>query len=266
MSLNKNVGLFLRTVRETTSPEKANIQSSKPRRTPGLRREEVAERAGISVDWYTRIEQGRANAVTHETLEKLADALSMSDDQAQHLHRLAAEIATTDITSNLPSSLQLIVQQQPLPTYITNTLLDVLCWNAPLAMLLTNFDDLMPEYRNILWCMFNHPAARIKFGERWHVEAEKLVARFRVRVDLENDHPRFKARLSQLMQNSDFKTLWDQYRVISGNEGIKQFSAEGGALKTWRYHSFYLHDFPGLRMVTYVPCASSPAGEDDARC
>lgn len=80
MSLNKNVGLFLRTVRETTSPEKAKIQSSKPRRTPGLRREEVAERAGISVDWYTRIEQGRANAVTHETLEKLADALSMSDD------------------------------------------------------------------------------------------------------------------------------------------------------------------------------------------
>ncbi len=56
--------------------------------------------------------------------------------------------------------------------------------------------------------MFNHPAARINFGERWHDEAEKLVARFRVRVDLENGHPRFQARISQLLQNSDFKALW----------------------------------------------------------
>lgn len=266
MSLNKNVGLFLRTVRESTPPEKAEIHPAKPRRTPGLRREEVAERAGISVDWYTRIEQGRANAVTHETLEKLADALSMSDDQAQHLYRLAAEMAGSDITRSLPSSLQHIVQQQSLPTYITNALLDVLCWNPPLAALLGNFADLPPDCRNILWFMFNHPEARLKFGERWQAEAEKLVARFRVRVDLENGNPPFQGRLSQLLQNSEFKALWDQYRVVSGNEGIKQFLTEGDGLKTWRYHSFYLHDFPGLRMVTYVPCASPLVDKEDAGC
>ena len=130
-SRRTELGDFLRSRREKLRPQAVGLSLQKARRTPGLRREEVAERAGISVDWYTRLEQGRTVTPSASTLEALAQALSLSDVEGAHLRALAhGQPPRTFRREAVPQPLSHLLNGLPQPAYLTGQRWDVLAWNA----------------------------------------------------------------------------------------------------------------------------------------
>src|SRR6516225_2276923 len=138
------------------------------RRTPGLKREEVAQRAGISAEWYVKLEQGRAVSPSAETVEALGRALRLDRVELTHLRSLAAAGGRQPFRrENTPDVLRRIVASLPEPAYLTGQRFDVLAWNDAAAALFGDFGQLAPEDRNILHWMLTDPAARHVFGQTW---------------------------------------------------------------------------------------------------
>ena len=132
------------------------------RRTPGLRREEVASLAGVSVRWYTWLGQGRDIAVSTEALERLSDALRLDRAGSSHLFARSSRQSPAFKTSGRPSDglIHLLQAIEPVPAYIRNDRLDILAWNPAVADLSMDYGKLEPHERNTLWLMFLYPPYR----------------------------------------------------------------------------------------------------------
>src|SRR5262245_42813991 len=178
------LGDFLRSRRERLSPKSLDLPVGRRRRTPGLRREEVAELAGIGVDWYVRLEQGRPVSPSATTVDALARALRLS--KAEHMH-LRALTRTGDprtfVRETVPDTLRRLVEGLNQPAYVTGRRWDVLAWNKAAADIFA-FDRLAEEDRNILVCVLTNPDTRRLFGANWAQEARRIVAQFRATHDL----------------------------------------------------------------------------------
>jgi transcriptional regulator with XRE-family HTH domain len=156
-------GDFLRSRREKLSPKAVSLPTGRRRRTEGLRREEVAELAGIGVDWYIRLEQGRTVRPSVTTIDALARALRLGKAEHAHLRALAADADRRAFSRDtVPDTLQRLIESLNQPAYVTGRRWDLLAWNA-VADEIFAFSRLAEEDRNVLVCMLTNPHTRRRF-------------------------------------------------------------------------------------------------------
>ncbi|MFF5233426.1 helix-turn-helix transcriptional regulator [Dactylosporangium sp. NPDC000521] len=215
-----SLGEFLRNRRGRVSPAEAGLPAGTGRRqTPGLRREELAALAGVSVDYYTRLERGRDTNPSRSVLDALASVLRLDDDERAHLHRLASPAAGAKESLNAKESLQevrpalrqLLETVRPTPAYVLTQTSDLLAANEEGRSLLRGLT--VPG--NLVTYVFTHPAAREVFVS-WRRMAEDCVAHLRTVAD----GPERTALVAHLQGRSDeFADLWATYdvRVKSGS-------------------------------------------------
>jgi transcriptional regulator with XRE-family HTH domain len=247
-------GDFLRSRRAKLNPKSVGLPDGRRRRAPGLRREEVAELAGIGVDWYIRLEQGRAVNPSVTTLDALARALRLSKVEHAHLRALALGAnRRTFIRETVPAALQSLVESLNQPAYITGRRWDVLAWNQAAADIFA-FDRVAEEDRNILVYVLLKPEARRLFGSGWTEEAKRVVARFRATHDLWAGDPAFVELLTRLRSGSpEFAEWWEAHDVRGGAGGVKRLRHPKKGMLRFAHASFQANDDPDLKLIIYTP-------------
>jgi transcriptional regulator with XRE-family HTH domain len=246
-------GDFLRSRRERLTPEIVGLSSLRRRRTPGLRREEVAELAGIGVDWYIRLEQGRNVSPSVTTVDALARALRLTAVEHVHLRALTRRADSVAFSpESVPPTVRRVVDGLNLPAYVTGRRWDVLAWNAAAAEIFA-FDRLAEEDRNILICMLTNPATRRLFGVDWADEAKRMVAQFRATHDLWAGDPVFLDLLQRLREGcAEFGAWWEAHDIRGVAAGRKVLSHPKKGRLRLEYSSFQSNDDAALKLVIYT--------------
>ena len=249
------LGNFLRSRREKLMPEATSIRNGRGRRTPGLRREEVAERAGIGVDWYIRLEQGRMVRPSDSTVDALANALQLSKLEHAHLRTLARSRGPSAFYRETVSPMMLrVVQSLDHPAYITGRRWDVLAWNDAAIEIFTDFGRIAQNDRNILLQMLTAPEMKVLFGKAWEEEARRMLALFRTTYDVWAGDPAFAALLERLRQGcSEFENWWQTHDLASGAGFQKLLHHPSKGLLRFETATFQANDDPSLKLAIYIP-------------
>lgn len=258
MEPHNPLGDFLRSRRERLSPGTLGLATLRRRRTPGLRREEVAERAGIGVDWYIRLEQGRADGPSATTIDALARALCLVPAEHAHLRALAHLPARRPfVRETVPDTIRHIVASLKQPAYVTGARWDVLAWNRAATRTFTDFARINETDRNILLFVLTDPAARPLFGAEWAAIARRMVTQFRAAHDLWAADPAFIDLVARLRRESrDFARWWSMHDVGETRAGRKVLHRADRAFP-FLHASFQSNDAPALRLVIYTPCGDA---------
>lgn len=253
-STRTEFGDFLRSRRDRLNADEMGVRSNRRRRTPGLRREEVAEMAGIGVDWYVRLEQGRTVRPSEATLDALVGALRLDTVDAAHLRALARKSDQQPFApEKVPSAIARMVKNMNLPAYVTGRRWDILLWNTAAAEIL-GFDRLADSDRNILIFMFDGSHARQLFGRTWTDEARRMIALFRATYDLYASDPAFIALVDRLRADSaDFGKWWNAHDIRSGSSGKKVLVDPQRGAQRYEYATFQANDDASLKLSIYTP-------------
>jgi len=248
------LGDFLRSRREKLTPKDVGLENGRRRRISGLRREEVAELAGIGVDWYIRLEQGRSVNPSALTIDALARALRLTKVEHAHLKALTRSGERRAFQrEDVPPSLKRLVESLPVPAYVTGRRWDLLVWNTA-ANEVFAFEDLAEGARNILLLLLTRPRARRLFGAAWADEAKRIVAQFRATHDLWADDPAFRELLQQLRKDCpEFAGWWKTHDIRGTASGVKRLNHAKLGKLTFEHASFQYNDDPALRLVIYTP-------------
>ncbi|RSM87853.1 XRE family transcriptional regulator [Kibdelosporangium aridum] len=221
------LGGFLKARRAQLTARDVGLPETVTRRkVTGLRREEVAQLAAISVDYYTRLEQGRVQA-SASVLITLAKALRLDEDQQAYLYELAGK---TDArprrrrTQQLrPAMRRLLDQLTENPAIVLGKRMDILAWNTPATALYTDFAQIPPARRNYVHLLFTHPAMRALHID-WEHSAHTAVAALRMEAAKDPDDPDLAVLVGELsVQDSDFRTWWATHQVNSASYGTKHY-------------------------------------------
>lgn len=245
------LGDYLKSRRAAVSPATVGLISTGIRRVPGLRREEVAHLAGVSVDYYTRLEQGRERSPSVQVLDSLAAALHLDDDGRGHLFRLAGMAPRPQRTHTSdrvdPALLRLMDAWPDNPALVYNRAYDILAAN-PLATAL--FGDL-GAVGNLMLLVFTDPRARDFYAD-WQDVAENSVAGFRMGLSTAPDDPRVRAVLTELLAASEeFRTLWERRDARRKSLASKAFRHPEVGLLTLSMQTFDVRSAPGQELVVY---------------
>lgn len=245
---------FLRSRRARITPDSRDRRTSERRRTPGLRREEVAARIGISTEWYTKIEQGRVETLSDRIVSALGRALALDKVELLHLQSLTRRKTETENDGVIPEGVVKLVRDLAEPAYVTNARWDVLIWNSAAAELITDFSLLSDDDRNILIFMLTMPEARRLFGETWHTEAQRMLSLFHADYDRNAHNPVFPSLITRLEREClEFSEWWNEHVIAAPVSGVKCLTGKDGVRRTFRYSSFMSNDAPSLKMAIYVP-------------
>jgi transcriptional regulator with XRE-family HTH domain len=248
------LGDFLRSRRTRLNPKAVGLPTGRRRRTPGLRREEVAELAGIGVDWYIRLEQGRSVSPSVTTVDSLARALRLTKVEHAHLRQLTQHADRKPfVRETVPETLKRMVEGLNQPAYITGRRWDVLCWNAAAEEIFA-FAKVPEEDRNTLISVLTNPATRRRFGASWAPQARQIVAQFRATHDLWAGDPAFRELLERLDRGCpEFAGWWKAHDIKGSAAGLKTIThPKKGALR-FEHASFQANDDPALRLIIYTP-------------
>lgn len=257
-------GIYLRDRRTRLDPASFGFVGGR-RRTPGLRREEVAARANISPTWYTWLEHGRGGAPSADVLDRIAKGLMLTEPEREHLYMLGLghppEIRYQPVDGVSPR-LQRVLDAMPLsPAIIKTATWDVVGWNRAAAALLTDYSTLPREGRNILRLMFSSSRIRAK-REDWDSVARFVVGAFRADVARAgaSGSAEATALVDDLRRTSpEFETLWQDNDVVAHGEGVKCIHhPEAGSLDL-EFSSFAVEGRPDLGMIVYNPATSADA-------
>ena len=254
MAGNRPFGDFLRSRRAGISPEALGGPTRQRRRTPGLKREEVAQRAGISAEWYVKLEQGRAVSPSDETIEALGRALLLDAVELAHLRSLASAGSRQPFKREaVPETLRRLVASLPEPAYLTGRRWDILAWNGAAAALFGDFGRLGLEDRNILHWMLTDPAAKSLFGNGWTREARRMVTLFRPAYDLWAGDAAFAALVGRMREGCpDFEGWWAAHGIGAPMSGSKQLRHPTLGVLRFDYASFQANDDPALKLALYT--------------
>ncbi|MGH3784974.1 MAG: helix-turn-helix transcriptional regulator [Pseudonocardiaceae bacterium] len=224
VDVTQELAAFLRTRRERLDPSDFGLpERRRLRRTPGLRREEVAELAGVSVDYVVRLEQGRGLRPSPEVLDALARALRLDEDERAYLFDLAQQrpVRRRRPTTRTAPITRLVHDLSPLPAMLLNHRFDILAWNPEMAGLMLDFDTLPDEQRNGLWLCMLHPAFRDFYRDRERVIREG-IADLRAAWAARPDDVALDELVSQLTSGSEeFARLWALRDVRVNGRGQK---------------------------------------------
>jgi transcriptional regulator with XRE-family HTH domain len=246
---------FLRQRRAQVSPERAGIHLDGRRRTPGLRREEVAQLAGVGLSWYTWLEQGRDIKPSAQVLDALARVLELDAGERAHLFHLARvelPLPDADYLDVAPPELQALVDALvPHPAYLLGPRTDVLAWNRAATGLLGVPAPAPDGPPNLLWWLFTSTEPR---GEQWDNTARATLARFRAEHARRIGDPGFARLIAALERESErFRELWPQHEVLTGHLGTKLVvHATLGPLRLHHLQSIPT-EHPDLRLTQFAP-------------
>ncbi|WP_329524076.1 helix-turn-helix transcriptional regulator [Streptomyces jietaisiensis] len=252
---------FLRSRRARVTPEDVGIPATVRRRTPGLRREEVAQLAGIGITWYTWLEQGRPINVSSQVLDAVARTLFLSAAEREHLYRLA-EVpqppAISDPPIELPDHLDSVLGAlDPLPAMLVDGRTDVLRWNRAYAALHPALVSAPPGRRNTLWQLFAAPEEQPRIVNR-EEQAPEAVAGFRYRYSQNAGDARWQDFVARLCAASPlFSRLWATHDVAPPHLCDKRYDIPGIGEVSLRATSMELTDHPGVRLVVQTPTDES---------
>ena len=217
---------FLRSRRERITPDDVGLPPGSRRRTPGLRREEVAQLAGVGVTWYTWLEQGRDINASAQVLEAVARTLRMDHQERLHLFRLAgiAPLAADTDCAMLPGHLQDVLDQlDPFPAVVTSSRFDVLAYNRAYNFLVDDIDRIPADERNLVWLFFTHPAW-LRVCDGWDAAGNHLVAQLRASMATHLDDPLWTELVDRLLAASpEFAERWDRHDVTAASMAVKRF-------------------------------------------
>ena len=246
---------FLRDRRARVTPESAGLDTNGRRRTPGLRREEVAQLAGVGLSWYTWLEQGRDIKPSAQVLDALARVLRLDDAERAHLFHLARvelPLPDEDYPREAPAELRAIVDELvPNPAYLIGPRTDVLAWNRAAEAVIGRPTEAPDGRPNLLWWLFTSKEPR---GEQWRATARRTLARFRAEHARRLANPAFAALLDALKQAStDFREWWPRHEVLTEQLGTKTIEHPG--LGTLRLHHLQSipTSHPDLRLTQFTP-------------
>ncbi|MEL7629498.1 helix-turn-helix transcriptional regulator [Pectobacterium aroidearum] len=249
-----DLAAFLRARRERVSPDDVGLPSGGRRRTPGLRREEVAALAGVGLTWYTWLEQGRDIGVSAAFLDSLARVLKLDAAERRHLFLLAHERPPAEPGKTwcvVPPLVQRLMHDlAPHPAYILNLRWDVLTFNEP-ANQLFSFDAHPSERRNLLWLLFTDTLLHERFIG-WEQQAPQMLSSFRrdfARATQEADIHELVDELERV--SPDFKTWWRQHEVHAPCSGVRQLMIDGKA-EAFEHTSLTIDEDRHLRLVVYA--------------
>jgi transcriptional regulator with XRE-family HTH domain len=237
------------------SPESVGLQSNGRRRTPGLRREEVAQLAGVGLSWYTWLEQGRDIRPSAQVLDALARVLRLDRAERTHLFHLARvelPLPASDYPRSAPPELSAVVAALlPNPAYLLGPRADVLAWNAA-ANAVIGQPQRAPDGRpNLLWWLFT---SEDPHGEQWRETARNTLARFRAEHARRIGDPDFDALIAALdARSAHFRALWPRHEVLAEQLGTK--TIEHPHLGRLRLHHLQSAptSHPDLRLTQFVP-------------
>jgi transcriptional regulator with XRE-family HTH domain len=255
---------FLRTRRAAIAPEDVGLPGGGRRRTPGLRREEVAQLAGVGTTWYTWLEQARDVRASRAVLEAIADALTLTPAERRHLVLLgrgeaAPPPAVTEEVS--PAVRRLIANLDLSPAYILGRRWDYLEWNDAMAAIFGDPGEVEPERRNQVWLLFTDPGRRALMPD-WKATARVLLSRFRTDYARHVGDPAFDSLVSDLQVASpEFRKWWSQHEVKGGTDGRKEVihPVEGRMLFEHAAFKHIEHDDQRLILYTPLPDEDTPA-------
>ncbi|MGH8778426.1 helix-turn-helix transcriptional regulator [Paraburkholderia sp.] len=260
-----SLGDFLRSRRTRLDP--ASFGFSGRRRTPGLRREEVAQRAHISATWYTWLEQGRGGAASAEVLERICSALMLTDAEREHLFMLGLgrppEVRYKSVDGVSPRLQRLLDSLEASPAIIKTATWDVVAWNRAAAIVLTDYGALPPGQRNILQFLFRNPAVKAKQHD-WDSIARFVVGAFRADVARAGLASEVGELVSELCSvSSEFDALWRDNEVLrhgdGGGDGVKHLQHPVLGPIALEYSAFSVDGRPDLAMIVYAPLDSEVA-------
>jgi transcriptional regulator with XRE-family HTH domain len=259
---DNRLGAYLKDRRAKLDPAAFGLPL-KRRRTPGLRREEVAQRANVSATWYTWLEQGRGGAPSADVLDRIARALMLTDVEREHLFLLALgrppEVRYQASEGVTPRLQRLLDALELSPAIVKTPTWDVVAWNRAAAVVLTDYGALAPEQRNILRLIFCDPRVRAAQFD-WDSVARFVVAAFRADAARAGATARVEALVDELSRVSpEFAGMWRDNDVRSYGEGLKRMRHPIAGPIAFEYSAFSVDGRPDLGMVVYHPATPEDA-------
>jgi transcriptional regulator with XRE-family HTH domain len=252
----RELAAFVRNRRERLRPEQVGLPPSRRRRTPGLRREEVAQLAGVGITWYTWLEQGREINPSTQVLDAIARTLQFDQHEHAHLFTLAGVARTTivdECRGILPTAQPLMDQLEPYPALLRTARFDLLAWNRMYATFFHDLETIPIEDRNILWLAFTHPDWREVIVDREDVLG-RLVAEYRAAMAEHLDEPAWKELVGRLQRASpEFTALWERHDVQGPESRTKRALHPTAGLLSLDYTNLWLGDRHGSRIVAFTP-------------
>jgi transcriptional regulator with XRE-family HTH domain len=260
---NENLlGTYLKDRRTKLDPAAFGFPPER-RRTPGLRREEVAQRANISPTWYTWLEQGRGGAPSADVLDRIARALMLTDVEREHLFLLGLgrppEVRYQRNEGVTPRLQRVLDALEPSPALIRTATWDVVAWNRAATVMLTDYGSLPPEQRNVLRFIFLDPRVRAAQYD-WESVARFVVGAFRVDAARAGAAAEVEPLVDELCRLSpEFKAMWRDNDVRSHGEGVKHIRHPVLGPIAFEYSAFAVDGRPDLSMVVYNPATPADA-------
>lgn len=260
------LGRFLRARREGIRPADAGLPpGTGSRRTPGLRREELATLAGVSIDYYTRLERGRETRPSPAVVDAIARALRLDADEHEYLRSLAAQAARRAPEAPRPPArsvrrtVSMLLQTlRPNPAYVLSRTYDVLAANPGGAQLHPGLAEWPARQRNTIRYTFLHPAARDLWPD-WEQKARGCVAQLRAVAGADPDATDLAALVGELLVKSpDFGRLWGRYEVRRAGDGEKVFRHPAVGTLTLAHEILDLNRADGQRLVVYMAAPGTP--------
>jgi transcriptional regulator with XRE-family HTH domain len=257
---------FLRRRRESITPADVGLLGGGRRRTPGLRREEVAQLAGVGTTWYTWLEQGRDVRASLDVLEAVASALRLTPAERTHLVLLGRGEEPPPCESPAervsPTVRRMVERLGANPAYVLGRRWDYLAWNRAAVALLGDFGRVPRATRNHLWLTYMDPRRREMFTD-WERSSRLLVAKFRADSARHLGDPEFEELIHALRQSSpEFCRAWKRHEVAQSGEGRKQVRHPVAGTLCFEHAVFIPAEAPEQRLILWTP---SPEGETPAK-
>lgn len=250
---------FLKAQRAKITPESVGLVSGSRRRTPGLRREEVAQLAGVSATWYTWLEQGRDIKVSVSVLDCIAAALRLTVDERKYLFALAFDTGSgasllQEEPPKISPSLQTILQElRNCPTIVSDRRFQIVGWNQAASHIFLDFEQIPPDQRNILRLLFTRKEFR-SLAVNWEHFVSGFLSIFRAYYGQYVDDEWYEQFLDEMKAlHPDFHTLWEQSRVSSAPEVLIEFRHAKAGKMLFHLTSLQVQGDADLRCSIYTP-------------
>jgi transcriptional regulator with XRE-family HTH domain len=260
------LGTYLKDRRAKLDPTSFGLPLAR-RRTPGLRREEIAQRANVSATWYTWLEQGRGGAPSADVLDRISRAMMMTDAEREHLFLLGLgrppEVRYHAPEGITPRLQRLLDTLEASPAFIRTATWDVIAWNKAATVVLTDYSTLPEGERNVLRLMFRD--ARMRAAQpNWLQVARYVVSSFRADVARAGASRNVQSLVDELCATSpEFAALWRENNVHTHGDGTKVLNHPTAGPLSMEFSAFAVDGRPDLSMVVYNP--ATPADADKIR-
>ncbi|MER6397504.1 helix-turn-helix transcriptional regulator [Kitasatospora sp. NPDC001603] len=259
--MENTVGDFLRSRRARIQPEEVGLPSHGRRRVQGLRREEVAQLAGVSVDYYVRLEQGRGGSASDAVLAAVARVLRLDEVEAAHLRALARPATTAGGGRVVREGTRLLLDLMAgVPAFVLGRRMDVLAWNA-LGDAVQGYSATPPDRRNAARYAFLDPAAR-EFYPQWDAVAAETVAYLRLDAGRHPEDAKLAALVGELsVRSEEFRRLWADHLVKQKTHGVKLIHHPLVGELDFGYETLSVNGSPDQLLVAYTAPPGSPTAQ-----